>query len=388
MPLKLGTISQEIDALVENFSAEENLQKRDAARSLLHTLDPAALRDKIRNRTVRVPWLVGVPVDSLDGHFPAPTLPSAFSVAAADGSSIYPDRHIALRYYLFNTSQVILTYGQRAEAHISSSSRLYYRNEEIYLAVGRRSKPIEGALLEAKRSIAETRALWDAARQAPSPTVAFLDGSMILWNGLQNEERETREEILGEFLNLLGAFRQARIPIAGYISYPGSHDVSNALRVWLCQWTDFRCEECSCPERDLSLALLRIWDQELFRDLAPGERSAVFDSESQILRDYGEHRVQFFYLNVDGEIARLEAPRWVTEDESLLNLLHAVVYDQCQRSGGYPPYPPALQEAHEEAVITQEERGIVEGLIEDALARKGIPYFRSAKSQSKRVRAV
>jgi hypothetical protein len=72
----------------------------------------------------------------------------------------------------------------------------------------------------------------------------------------------------------------------------------------------------------------------------------------------------------------------------MLDLVHALVYDQCQRSPDYPPYPPALQEAHERAVITTAEGRLVEELVERALAERGIVYARSAKDRSKRRRGV
>jgi len=87
-------------------------------------------------------------------------------------------------------------------------------------------------------------------------------------------------------------------------------------------------------------------------------------------------------------VVRIEAPQWVMRDEGLLGLVHALVYDQCQRSPDYPPYPPALQEAHEQAVITTAERRLVEELVERALAGQGFVYTRSAKDRSKRRRGV
>jgi hypothetical protein len=122
--------------------------------------------------------------------------------------------------------------------------------------------------------------------------------------------------------------------------------------------------------------------------LAVGERSETFESSSAILEKYRDHRIRFFYLNVGGEIARVEAPAWVTESEARLNLLHTVIIDQCQRSGNYPPYPPVLMEAHEQAVITAADRRLVQEMVERAMAERGHTYLRSAKDRSKRTRAV
>ena len=156
----------------------------------------------------------------------------------------------------------------------------------------------------------------------------------------------------------------------------------NALRVWLCPTETRDCQRCSLSDelRKLCTYLGTVRDRHLFAGLLlEGERSEVFESSSAILEKYQDHRIRFFYVDVGGEIARLEAPAWVTEDEQMLNLLHAVVMDQCRRSGGYPSY---------QAVITTTDRRLVEQIVERALAEQGHPYVRSAKDRSKRTRAV
>ena len=70
------------------------------------------------------------------------------------------------------------------------------------------------------------------------------------------------------------------------------------------------------------------------------------------------------------EIARVEAPQWVMNDPEMLDRVHSGVYDQCRRSGQYPPYPPALIEAHEQAVISTGDRRMVEEMVEKALAAR------------------
>ncbi|HLI51580.1 MAG TPA: hypothetical protein VKU87_07260, partial [Thermomicrobiaceae bacterium] len=69
----------------------------------------------------------------------------------------------------------------------------------------------------------------------------------------------------------------------------------------------------------------------------------------------------------------------------LLELTHAVIYDQCRRGRGYPP---ALQEAHEQAVIGMADRRMVETLVDRALAENSIVMQRSGKDASKRGRFV
>jgi NurA-like 5'-3' nuclease len=115
--------------------------------------------------------------------------------------------------------------------------------------------------------------------------------------------------------------------------------------------------------------------------LAPGERSAVFRSASQVLGEYGAHAVHFFYVHVGSEIARVEAPEWVVESPDLLERVHAVVVDQAEKGGGYPL---ALIEAHEKAVVRSAEREAFFRLLEEMLVRKGLPGAISSKGWSKR----
>ncbi len=390
MPLKLGPISQQVDRMAASFVADEHRALLREARQLLHAVDAEELRAKVRDRREKYPWLVAIPVHTLSQTFSPPLPPADFSVVGSDGSSIHPDRHSPLRYYVINTSHAVLTYGRHPNADLDSEGQLYFEDDDLYVLSGQKSIPIEGERLGVKMQIAELQAALKAAQSATDPMVALRDGTLILWQ-LQNEEREVREEFLGQFLRCLDGFRAASVPVIGYISYPGSHDVANALRVSLCRDDPSDCEHCSLSEEQQVLCdfLSRAWDRQLFEELLEeGRRSDVFESTSDILKKYESHHIQFLYLNVGGEVVRIEAPQWVMRDGGMLDLVHALVCDQCQRSPDYPPYPPALQEAHEQAVITTAEGRLVEELVERSLAERGIVYARSAKDRSKRRRAV
>jgi NurA-like 5'-3' nuclease len=130
-----------------------------------------------------------------------------------------------------------------------------------------------------------------------------------------------------------------------------------------------------------------VQDREIFGTiLEAGERSALFASQSNIVREhYGGHRVYFFYLRTEGEIARVEIPQWVAQDEALLGLTHGLVLDQCRRGQGYPV---ALSEAHEQAVVTGADRETFWQLVESLMIGEHLPTPTSAKSLSKRTRWV
>ena len=282
--------------------------------------------------------------------------------------------------------------GARPGAILDSAGRLYFEDEELYIDASSQRIPVDGARLGLKMQVQEMQALLDAAGKASRPGVALRDGSLIMWP-LHSEEKTVQELFLNDFLECLDEFRRADFPVASYISYSGGQDVVNALRVRLCPLKSPDCPNCPMgdADRELCAFLSTLRDRQLFFDdslLAKGKRSQVFASSSAILDRYREHRIRFFYLNVGGEIARVEAPAWVTEDEAMLNRLHAAIMDQCRRSGNYPPYPPVLMEAHEQAVITTTERRLVEEIVEQEMAGRRQIYLRSAKDRSKRTRAV
>lgn len=161
----------------------------------------------------------------------------------------------------------------------------------------------------------------------------------------------------------------------------------NALRVAECPYAppdcDRHCSGLGNFQRPCD-SVGGVLDRDLFAGLLdPGERSALFSSASSIVQRYGRHAVRFFYLNVGGEIARVEAPRWVAESPSLLGLAHSLALDQCQRGRGYPA---ALAEAHEQAVVREADQEQFWRLVENALARQGLPAATSAKETSKRRR--
>jgi len=293
---------------------------------------------------------------------------------------------------VINIGSALFTYGEDPMARLDSKSHFYFREEELRIPHPFKDLHLERELLGARRTILELEALVEIATQGMKPVVALQDGSLILW-GLPTtddpDDISVRDHFLRPFLGSLQKLRVEGIPVASYLSQPQSKDVVNSLRVEICDNEPVNCDKCSYVaqrQRPICSRLAGVLDRQVFASLKPGERSDIYKSSSKILRaGYGEHGVYFFYLNVGPEIVRLEVPQWVARDEEKSSLLQALVYDQCQRGRGYPS---ALQEAHEQAVITGPERRVVESLVEEALAKEGVTFFRSGKATSKRERGV
>jgi hypothetical protein len=378
----------------------ESAERQERLQFALATLDVQSRNQSDlarRIKAARTTWLVAGLVDGINQyHKPLPT-PDAVTILATDGSHIAVDRHRSTRCYLINIGEVILNYGQNPSATLTSYPYLYSGEEELAItssSVKCREQPIEGNLLSIKRGVDEYQRLATLAKELPmdSVSLALADGSLILWSLEAYPDFVTEALLTRGFLSYLTEIEKLnepprKIALASYISFPRSTEVINALRVALCPReiidTDY-CGECKTMECQ---AIAGIRDRELFMDiLKPGERSALFTSGSRFVEtNYGRHQVYFFYIRADDEIARIEIPRWVALDESLLSLTHSLVLDQCQRGQGYPV---ALSEAHERAVVTAADRKNFWQLLESILVTEQLISLSSAKSKSKRTRWV
>lgn len=399
MSLDLLKVASQVEGMVAWLKGNAREKGEHLEQALDVIQHQASDLDRLRKKIAlsKTTWLVAGLVDGLAQHYPAPRLPSDFSVIATDGSHIDVDRHQSTRCYLINIGSAVLHYGASPSATLDTFPSLYSRSEDLVIAppgAASRQQPIEGVLLGVRRSVEECRQLARLAADLPqgSSNLALLDGSLILWGlGGQAYPDFVIDALLRDgFLVHLDALRKLnsakKVAVASYISFPRSTDVVNVLRLALCPHEVADCDR-DCPTERGCDAVSGVQDRELFANiLGQAERSALFISQSSIVeKHYGEHQVYFFYLRVDEEIARVEVPRWVAEDRTLLDLTHAMVLDQCQRGQGYPV---ALSEAHEKAVVTGADREQFWQLVESSLADERLPSFGSAKNRSKRTRWI
>ena len=203
--------------------------------------------------------------------------------------------------------------------------------------------------------------------------------------------RELVEEGFGRELDRLAELSRDRpLAVAGYISLPGSSEVVRALRVMVCSYgsadVGYRCGMRGPGRQPCEGCVGGLMDRDIFaRLLDPGQRSALFSTSFSGTDQYYAADVLFFYVNVGHEIARVEVPSWVVEDQARLSLVHGLVVDQCERGRGYPV---ALMEAHEQAVVSGADREYFTQLVEEMLASEHLPSSTSQKARSKRTRWV
>ena len=355
-----------------------------AARDLLlrESADWEFWRDEVEAVQARHAWLVGKPLEPFAAAYDLPSCPAAYAIAAADGSHIDMDRHGIADCWVINIGRVALIYGPEAGYRADTRPTLGYREDDLVLRDVRtgQEKTVTGDVLAARRDLFEGLGLANIALDLPPdlPRVALMDGTLIRWT-LEKFEPWLKNQFLQDQLSYLETMRALPCPIASYWSRPRAAEVAGLAQFLLVQgdldkWKELYPRHSDSPYRGVR-------DYLLFGDmLRDGQRSARFQSMSRInVTSYPHpHTIQFFYLKVAREIARVEFPAWVA-DESL-DLLHAVVYDQCSRGMGYPV---AVQRAHEQAVIHDGDRRQLESLIERLFARADVPALRSAKAISK-----
>jgi hypothetical protein len=398
--LDLSRVAGQIGEMVGQLKAAGQERQERLARAFTLMVDRTLDFEKLKRKAAqsKTTFLVAGLVEPLGSHNKPADMPSDFSVITTDGSQIDVDRHTSARCYLINIGRIRLDYGKNSRATLESLPKLCADDDDLVISNGTKAQVVEGALLNIKRSVDECQHLADMAAELPpsQPTLAVIDGSLILW-GLSSKEYPdfVVEELLDKgFIkcmdDMLKLAKDRPLALASYISFPRSTDVVNALRLALCPHDladcDKYCGETNIGKRPCD-TVAGVQDRDLFANLlVDGERSALFTSQSKRVKEnYGKHWVNFFYVKLEDEIARVEIPEWVAQDAAKLSLTHALMLDQCRRGQGYPA---ALAEAHEQAVVTGADRENFQQLVEIMMADEHMPQSTSAKSRSKQTRWI
>lgn len=370
---------QELGKSASEKQAEKS-RKLEQARELLqaYAQEAETLRQKVQS--VNDPSLrSALPTDpeiaqpeALNANHPLPELPKAATLLAADGSQINLDRHAEVEYSLINVGAIKMRLGEVSPPTTYLQCQLFYEEQLDHQT---------DAILALSRDLKERAMLVELAADATPPVITLTDGPVELWGmpGVSPEETSAYQKSLDEYLEVLhGLYRLGAIT-AGYVDKPAANLVVRLLEIAGAKPTDLANLRNYRPLRGVS-------DRHLFRDiLQPGERSAIFELQSSASRHYLDHlRLHFFYLNVGREdrpwLARIEAPAWVALDAIKLDMLHAVLIDQC-RILGARPYPYLLHRAHETARVSLEERDQVTNMIVLELRRQGISIEGSSNKQ-------
>lgn len=305
-------------------------------------------------------WPISIPLEPVGLFQNIDTCKNAHSVVACDGSQVMPTQHEVASCFLINIGAVVLHYGAPSRAILSTYPFLFHKQDEIYPLINKRRVHIDETLVSFERGLKElsqARVLAEAEKDAGNKVLTLVDGSLIPFGVDRNADR-LQQDLLERYAMELDAFNAAEIPVLGYISHSRSSDLINALRVWRCPYPESKCQiHCASINED-EFPCSDIWplsDRQLFRRLLPkSARSNFFLSGSRSsLALEQRNRICFAYMNAGQESARIEVPAWLFEDKELLEFALSSLLLQVKKGEGYPI---SLSEAHNLAVVRQQDR--------------------------------
>ncbi len=297
--------------------------------------------------------------ETLASSYPPPDSVIQATLIAADGSQINPDRHAAIQYSVVNVGAIIMKLNSGEAPEIFTETELLYGDDLLPNGF-----PLSDGMVALKRDVAERTKLDELSKGIKGPVVTFTDGPIELW-GAKGEDTQSYLDYVEKYKAVLSRLQSRDVITAGYVDKPSADLVIRLLEIISADHEQLQKLREFHPLRGVS-------DRWLFGEaknplLPPGHRSAIFKIQSSSDKSYkGVLELHFFYLNVGTEghpwPVRVEIPRWVVDDKAKLDLLHAVLVEQCRMMGSRP-YPYLLHRAHETAVVKNEEKQQIEQLL-------------------------
>jgi hypothetical protein len=388
--LELSKVTSQVTQLGEQ--AAQRKRELDAlapqVREILHAhRDDDQLIELAQRATETKRWRGAIPIgEPLDSAFDPPAHPARLSVVAGDGSQIYPDSHGIALYYLINIGTIVFRHGSGQAPIVNtfpsvSSEAESQSDDEL----------ISGPMVNARRDVGELQRIADQAlaESLNAPTVALMDGTLALWVQTAAIPEAEQDRVQRDYLQQLDRLREVQLPIGAFLSRPRS---TNLMQLAYLTTFEDRNKALSYVVNERGTVFKGLRDATVLTALLqPGQRSALFEvapAWNTTYRDRG-HSIHFFYVNVgtaaDPEIARIEVPVWIAQDQAAVGMLHAAIVEQCTVSVGYPY---VLARAHEIAVVTNAERAEFDKMIATQLTRQGLEAKLSEKQFQKSLLAA
>jgi len=360
-----------MDAQSQKDTLDQAVSAYDSAAA-----DPRATSELLDRNRDWVLWPVVTPLEPFNASPPVFACDEPLTVIGVDGSQIMPSHHEVHSCYLLNIGLAVISYHAPHPPILQSAPRLYHRPEDLYPLMDRRRMHIDELYVSLERSLLELEFLRDAslsAKERGLPVVAMYDGSLIFWS-VEKLNDTYKESYLQRMAAVYSAFEQEKIPLIGYLSHSRGADVINALRVSLCPYDVSHCRQHCGALNEEDFPCSTIWpltDRQLMAEtLSMHHRSPVFLSGSSVSQSLPRQSwICFLYANVGYEICRIEFPRYVFSDSSLMDLALGAVVSQTQKGMGYPV---CLAEAHHQAVIKGADRDRFFSLMTEHLVGLGV----------------
>jgi hypothetical protein len=374
MPINYQEIYTQIKQV--GLGAKERKKKKEEAqelaKSLLDTYSSQLdfLRSKVdAAKTADANIRCAVPLDEdLASSYPMPDSTSQATLIAADGSQSIADRHSPVQFCVINVGAISMKPDSGETPSVEVESELFFGD-----AIEENGLTTDGGVA-LRRDLAERSVIEKMSKGMKGSVVSFTDGTLEIFRAKDIDNANMYRNTVDKYISVLSRLQGRGIISAGYIDKP-----SSSLVVKLLELTQITIPEemeklrNAPPLKYVTDRWLFGYNNKLFQLLPPGHRSAVFKTQSSSEKSYkGVLELHFFYLNVGTEghpwPVRVELPRWVVDDKKQLDLLHAVLVEQCRMMGS-KPYPYLLHRAHETAVVKNEEKYQIEQMLQQELRR-------------------
>lgn len=315
-----------------------------------------------------VPWALPTWEGQLDGtHTIQGNMVPFYQAASIDGSQVYPDRHQGSGCFLINIGVVSIKYGVTSSVQVASTPHLFTSED---------AQDIGGAeFVNCKRQEMELQAglhWYKSSEQSQNIRLLLFDGSLIFWH---LKEQAIKNHFMPLYLALLHQLYQQRAVHGYYISLPKNRELTNLLRASVCNFAADDINAVAEFDHVTDTAIAHFF-------LEPWTYTAVFRSNHDVCKEYPPHLwPHFVYMHIEDEIARIEFPAWIAQDEVALAQLLDGIADQCRKGRGYPV---VLAEAHEQAVIKGPDRDFFYQLITKMGVEQRQRVMLSQKSMKKR----
>lgn len=288
-----------------------------------------------------------------------------YRVFAVDGSQVYPDRHRGTLCFLINVGIVDINYCKDSKAKFETHPKIFIQDEFL-------NDFNVTDFVDSLREELEFQFGYEYASLNPGSLLLF-DGSLMLWN-LVSKDPKFQEYFVIKYLSIFEKMAREGINFSSYVSLPANKDFINLIKLKL---SDFNIKN-----RELFKVVDQLTDIHLMSIiLPPFTRTEIFKINSPMMKYLKKDlEVYSFYLNVGYEIARIEIPAFVALNKDRLDFVCNAIIDQSNKGIGYPV---SLAEAHELAVVKNNDKEFFYSLIEELGLNRKSSFNRSQKSLKK-----
>ena len=227
MTLELNKVTHQVAQLGEHAARRQQLA-REAVPEILRLLrtyaTDAALRELV-TAAIKASWTGGIPFgEPIDAAIDPRPLPERFTVVAADGSQVYPDRHGIALYYAINIGSIVLRFGTGEVPLAESEPVICFEAAQLSDDFG---NLVSSQLINARRALQEIMRL--AARACTeiqlAPTVALSDGNLALRVKQEGIPEREGQQLQADYIAQLDWLRESNVCLGSFISRPSSTSI-------------------------------------------------------------------------------------------------------------------------------------------------------------------